>query len=70
SALNDVNCQICVNNFGSSAKSIENAIFVQPDMVRLARSYIQDIGSAENLEPVKSIIMSTSTLISLVRMII
>ncbi|WP_420229472.1 EAL domain-containing protein [Psychrobacter sp. ER1] len=60
SALNDVNCQIGVNNFGSSAKSIEIASFVQPDMVRLARSYIQDIGSVENLETVKSIIMRTN----------
>ena len=60
SALNDVNCQIGVNNFGSSAKSIEIANFVQPNMVRLARSYIQDIGSAENLETVKSIITRTN----------
>ncbi|MCG3841660.1 EAL domain-containing protein [Psychrobacter sp. Ps1] len=60
SELNDVNCQIGINNFGSSAKSIEIANFVQPDMVRLARSYIQDIGSAENLETVKSIIMRTN----------
>ncbi len=60
SALNDVNCQIGVNNFGSSAKSIEIANFVQPDMVRLARSYIQDIGAAENLETVKSLITRTN----------
>lgn len=60
SALNDVNCQIGINNFGSSVKSIEIANFVQPDMVRLARSYIQDIGSAENLETVKSLITRTN----------
>ncbi|WP_298809244.1 EAL domain-containing protein [uncultured Psychrobacter sp.] len=60
SALNDVNCQIGINNFGSSVKSIEIANFVQPDMVRLARSYIQDIGAAENLETVKSLIMRTN----------
>jgi EAL domain-containing protein (putative c-di-GMP-specific phosphodiesterase class I) len=60
SELNDVNCQIGINNFGSSAKSIEIANFVQPNMVRLARSYIQDIGSAENLETVKSIITRTN----------
>ncbi|MGP4734130.1 MULTISPECIES: EAL domain-containing protein [unclassified Psychrobacter] len=60
SALNDVNCQIGINNFGSSVKSIEIANFVQPDMVRLARSYIQDIGAAENLETVKSLITRTN----------
>ena len=60
SALNDVDCQIGINNFGSSVKSIEIANFVQPDMVRLARSYIQDIGAAENLETVKSLITRTN----------
>ncbi|MEN8625775.1 EAL domain-containing protein [Psychrobacter proteolyticus] len=60
SALSDVSCQIGINNFGSSVKSIEIANFVQPDMVRLARSYIQDIGSAENLETVKSLIARTN----------
>ena len=60
SALNDVSCQIGINNFGSSVKSIEIANFVQPNMVRLARSYIQDIGLAGNLETVKSLIMRTN----------
>ncbi|MDV2860053.1 EAL domain-containing protein [Psychrobacter sp. CAM01] len=60
SALTQVSCQLGINNFGSSAKSIEIASFVQPDMVRLARSYIQDINSADNLNTVKSLIMRTS----------
>nr|WP_289054963.1 GGDEF domain-containing phosphodiesterase [uncultured Psychrobacter sp.] len=60
SALTQVSCQLGINNFGSSAKSIEIASFVQPDMVRLARSYIQDINSADNLNTVKSLIVSTS----------
>ena len=61
SALSDVNCQMGINNFGSSAKSIELASVVQPDMVRLAQSYVQDINSAENLETVKSIITRTNS---------
>ncbi|MDN5733792.1 EAL domain-containing protein [Psychrobacter celer] len=60
SALTQVSCQLGINNFGSSAKSIELASFVQPDMVRLARSYIQDINSADNLNTVKSLIVRTS----------
>ncbi|MGP5100303.1 EAL domain-containing protein [Psychrobacter celer] len=60
SALTQVSCQLGINNFGSSAKSIEIASFVQPDMVRLARSYIQDINSADNLNTVKSLIVRTS----------
>lgn len=59
-ALNQVSCQMGINNFGSSAKSIEIVSFVQPDMVRLARSYVDGIDSADNLETVKSLIMRTN----------
>ena len=61
-ALSQVNCQMGINNFGSSAKSIEIASFVQPDMVRLPRSYVDGIDSADNLETVKSIIMNTNNI--------
>lgn len=59
-ALNQVGCQMGINNFGSSAKSIEIASFVQPDMVRLAHSYVEGLDSADNLETVKSLIMRTN----------
>jgi len=59
-ALNQVNCQLCINNFGSSAKAVEVANFVQPDMVRLARSYVEGIDAPENLETVKSLIVRTN----------
>lgn len=60
SALSQINCQIGINNFGSSAKSIEIAGYVQPDMARLARSYVQDVDSADNLDTVKSLILHTN----------
>ena len=59
-ALNQVNCQLCINNFGSSAKAVEVANFVQPDMARLARSYVEGIDTPENLETVKSLIVRTN----------
>lgn len=59
-ALNEVNCQLGVNDFGSSAKSIDIVSFVQPDIVRLARSYVEGIDSEDNLEAVKSLIMRTN----------
>lgn len=59
SALTQVSCQLGINNFGSSAKSVEIANFVQPDMVRLARSYVQGIDSEDNLNTVKSLIVRT-----------
>ncbi|MBP2280215.1 diguanylate cyclase (GGDEF)-like protein [Psychrobacter sp. PL19] len=61
-ALSAVNCQVGIHKFGSSAKSIEIANFVQPDMIRLARSYVEDIDTADNLETIKSLIVSTSEL--------
>ena len=60
SALTQVNCQLGIKNFGSSAKSIELANFVQPDMVRLARSYVEGVDAAENLETLKSLIVRTN----------
>ncbi|MDN5897060.1 MAG: EAL domain-containing protein [Psychrobacter sp.] len=60
SALSQINCQIGINNFGSSAKSIEIAGYVQPNMARLARSYVQDVDSADNLDTVKSLILHTN----------
>lgn len=59
-ALNQVNCQLGINNFGSSAKSVELANFVQPDMVRLARNYVDSLDNPENLETVKSLIVRTN----------
>ena len=59
-ALSQVNCQLGINNFGSSAKSIELANFVHPDMVRLASNYIEGIDAADNLETVKSLIVRTN----------
>ena len=58
--LSQVNCQLGINNFGSSAKSVELANFVQPDMVRLARNYVEGIDAADNLETVKSLIVRTN----------
>ena len=59
-ALSQVNCQLSINNFGSSVKSVELANFVHPNMVRLAHNYVEGIDAADNLETVKSIIVRTN----------
>ncbi|AAZ19526.1 diguanylate cyclase/phosphodiesterase [Psychrobacter arcticus 273-4] len=59
-ALSQINCQLGINNFGSSIKSVELANFVHPDVVRLAHNYVEGIDAAENLETVKSIIVRTN----------
>ena len=59
-ALKKVGCQIGVHNFGTSAKSLEIVEFVHPDLTRLARNYVEDIGNPENLEALKSLIGRTN----------
>ncbi|MBO1530598.1 EAL domain-containing protein [Psychrobacter sp. F1192] len=61
-ALNSVNCQISINNFGTSVKSIKVAEFVQPDLARLGRDYVENIDKAENLDTLKSLIEKTNEL--------
>jgi diguanylate cyclase (GGDEF)-like protein len=61
-ALSQNHCQVGIHNFGTSAKSIEIADFVQPDMIRLARNYVDDISNADNLDTVKSLIVRANEL--------
>lgn len=61
-ALSQVNCLLGINHFGSSAKSLEIADFVKPDMIRLSRSYVEDIETGDNLDTVKSLIVRTNEL--------
>lgn len=61
-ALSDVSCQVGINNFGTSAKSIEIAEFVQPDITRLARDYVNEINKPDNLDAIKSLIVRTTEL--------
>lgn len=68
SALKSNGCQVGINNFGTSPKSLEIASFVRPDMIRLARSYIEGINNHENLETVKSLVTRANELGSAVLM--
>ncbi len=55
-ALSRVNCRMGIHNFGSTTKSLDTAEFVQPDMIRIAQSYVEDIHTDDNLDMVKSLI--------------
>lgn len=61
-ALNKNGCQVGLNNFGTTTKSIEIASLVKPNMVRLARSYIDGINNADNLTTVKSLVTRANEL--------
>lgn len=61
-ALSDVSCELAINNYGTSAKPAEVAAFVQPDMARLARSYVAGLDNEDNLETVKALISCTNDL--------
>lgn len=60
--LRQISCQVSVNNFGMSAKSIEGVDFVRPTMIRLAHNYVNDLSDTDNLEAVKALITRTSEL--------
>lgn len=62
SSLKSNGCQVGINNFGTSTKSVEIASFVRPDMIRLARSYIEGINNNDNLETVKSLVTRANEL--------
>lgn len=56
SALSKINCRVAIHNFGSTTKSLDTAEFVQPDMIRIAKNYVEDIHTDDNLDTVKSLI--------------
>lgn len=58
--LSSLNCQLSIQNFGSTSKSIEIIEYVKPDMVRLARSYVTDLSNPENVDTMKSLIALTT----------
>ncbi len=55
-ALAELRCRVCVQDFGSTAKALEVAEFVKPDVARLAHGYVTDLGNADNLETIKTLI--------------
>ncbi len=55
-ALAELRCRVCIQDFGSTAKALEVAEFVKPDVARLANSYVTDLGNSDNLETIKTLI--------------
>lgn len=54
--LKQVGCHVGIYNFGSSVNSMEMLDFVKPNVVRLDRSYVKDLGNSENIETITSLI--------------
>jgi len=61
-ALRKVDCGVCVHNFGMTSKSVDAAEFVKPDMVRLAKSYVDDLERDGGIEAVKVLVNKASEL--------
>ncbi|CAM4002757.1 EAL domain-containing protein [Psychrobacter arenosus] len=61
-ALRKVDCGVCVHNFGMTSKSVDAAEFVKPDMVRLAKSYVDDLERDGGIEAVKVLVSKASEL--------
>ncbi|WP_131667711.1 EAL domain-containing protein [Psychrobacter pygoscelis] len=56
SALSNVDCQLSIHNFGVTSKSIETAEYVNPDMVYLAKGYVDEMSNDSGIETVKSLV--------------
>lgn len=65
-ALKQAGCEVSIDNFGTTAKSIETADFVQPNMVRLARTYVNSLSNTDDLQSVRSLISRVKALPSAV----
>lgn len=55
-SFNQVGCHVGMYNFGSAVNAIELLEFVKPQLVRLDRSYIKDLGNSENVETISSLV--------------
>lgn len=55
-AFRAAGCQISINNFGSSLKSVDLFVHAQPNFVKLDRSYSKDLGEQENLAATTSFV--------------
>lgn len=61
-ALRQVDCSVCVHNFGMTSKSLDTIEFVKPDMVRLAKSYVDDLDRDGGIEAVKVLVVKAKEL--------
>lgn len=59
--FNQVGCHMGMYNFGSAVNAIELLTFVKPQLVRLDRSYIKDLGNSENVDTITSLIAQISS---------
>lgn len=55
-ALSKVDCGLSIHNFGTTTKSLDTADFVQPNMVHLAKNYVQELQSDDSVQAVKSLV--------------
>ncbi|MDO5651556.1 MAG: EAL domain-containing protein [Moraxella sp.] len=55
-ALTEIGCPVGIRNFGITAKSVETAEYLVPNMVRLARSYTKDLDRPANMEAVSGLV--------------
>lgn len=60
-SFNQVGCHLGMYNFGSAVNAMELLEFVKPQLVRLDRSYIKDLGNSENVDTITSLIAQANS---------
>lgn len=61
-SLKEVGANMGIYNFGTAVNALELLEFVKPDLVRLDRSYIKDLGNSDNVDTITSLISQTNQL--------
>lgn len=54
--LKHLGCHVGIYNFGSSVNAMEMLEYVKPNLVRLDRSYIKDLGNSENVNTITTLV--------------
>lgn len=55
-ALKDIDCPVCIFNYGATAKAQETVEYLAPTLVRLAKGYVKDLERPDNMETVQNLV--------------
>lgn len=58
--LQQIGCHVGIYNFGGAVNSMELLDYIKPNLVRLDRSYVKDLGNSDNLATITSLIQQVN----------
>lgn len=58
--LQQIGCHVGIYNFGGAVNAMELLDYIKPNLVRLDRSYVKDLGNSDNLATITSLIQQVN----------